>query len=76
MVQKLQVLSCSQVPAQTAEVWRHGNSLVLWRWQRTQMSWTLILREDVQEEGSPDTCVEMSGATGEVEAGGRTEKQT
>lgn len=34
------------------------------------MSWTLILREDVQEEGSPDTCVEMSGARGEVEAGG------
>lgn len=39
------------------------------------MSWTLILREDVQEEdvqeeGSPDTCVEMSGARGEVEAAG------
>lgn len=33
------------------------------------MSWTLILREDVQEEGSPDTCVEMSRARREVEAG-------
>lgn len=28
----VKLLTGSPVPAQTAEVWRLGNSLVLWRW--------------------------------------------